>query len=64
MGDAELIKKYAQCMQDFDFSIQRAGELFSEVSQLREEIRRASVVLTFDDEPSGFVTLLEKKAGK
>jgi len=62
VDDAELIQKYAQCMQDFNFSIQRAGELASEVGQLREEIRRASIALTFDDEPSGFITLLEKAA--
>jgi hypothetical protein len=62
MNDAELIQKYAQTMQDFDFSIKRAEELAAEVKQLREEIRRASTTLSFDDEPSGFVTFLEKSA--
>jgi hypothetical protein len=49
-------------MQDVDFSLKRAEELAAEVKQLREEIRRASATLSFDDEPSGFVTLLEKSA--
>lgn len=62
MNDAELIQKYAQTMQDFDFSVKRAEELAAEVKQLREEIRRAGATLSFDDEPSGFVTFLEKSA--
>lgn len=62
MNDAELIQKYAQTMQDFDFSTKRAEELVAEIKQLREEIRRAGAMLSFDDEPSGFVTLLEKTA--
>lgn len=60
VDDAELFQQNAQRMQDLNFSIQRARELASEVGQLREEIRRASVTLSFDDEPSGFITLLEK----
>ena len=62
MNDAELIQKYAQTMQDFEFSLKRAEELAAEVKQLREEIRRASAALSFDDEPSGFVTFLEQSA--
>ncbi|MDO9024121.1 hypothetical protein [Zwartia sp.] len=62
MNDAELIQKYAKRTQDFDFTLKRAEELAAEVNQLREEIRRASVTLSFDDEPSGFITLLEKAA--
>lgn len=62
MDDGELVQKYAKNTQDFDFTLKRAEELASEVKQLREEIRRASVTLSFDDEPSGFVTLLEKAA--
>lgn len=62
MDDGELIQKYAKRTQDFDFSFKRAEELSAEVNQLREEIRRAGIALSFDDEPSGFVTLLEKTA--
>ena len=62
MNDAELIQKYAGSMQDVDFSLKRAEERAAEVTQFREEIRRASATLSFDDEPSGFVTLLEKSA--
>jgi hypothetical protein len=62
MDDGELVQKYAKNTQGFDFTLKRAEELASEVKQLREEIRRASVTLSFDDEPSGFVTLLEKAA--
>lgn len=62
MDDGELVQKYAKNTQDFDFTLKRAEELASEVKQLRDEIRRASVTLSFDDEPSGFVTLLEKAA--
>ena len=62
MDDGELVQKYAKHTQDFDFTLKRAEELASEVKQLRDEIRRASVTLSFDDEPSGFVTLLEKAA--
>jgi len=62
MNDAELVQKYTKRMQDFDFSLKRSEELAAEVNQLREEIRRASVSLSFDDEPSGFTTLLEKAA--
>ena len=62
MDDGELVQKYAKNTQDFDFTLKRAEELASEVKQLRDEIRRASVTLSFDNEPSGFVTLLEKAA--
>lgn len=62
MNDAELLQKYAKRTQDFDFTLKRAEELAAEVNQLREEIRRAGVTLSFDDEPSGFITLLEKAA--
>jgi hypothetical protein len=62
MDDGELVQKYIKRTQDFEFTLKRAGELGSEVQQLRDEIRRASVSLSFDDEPSGFVTLLEKAA--
>jgi hypothetical protein len=62
MEDGELVQKFAKHTQDFDFTLQRAEELAAEVGQLREEIRRASVALSFDDEPSGFITLLEKAA--
>lgn len=61
-NDAELVQKYVKRTQDFDFTLQRADELASEVNQLREEIRRAGASLSFDDEPSGFITLLEKAA--
>jgi hypothetical protein len=62
MDDGELVQKFAKHTQDFDFTLKRAEELAAEVGQLREEIRRASVALSFDDEPSGFITLLEKAA--
>ena len=62
MDDGELVQKYAKNTQDFDFTLKRAEELASEVKQLRDEIRRASVTLSFDNEPSEFVTLLEKDA--
>jgi hypothetical protein len=62
MDDGELVQKYAKHTQDFDFTLKRAEELAAEVKQLRDEVRRASVTLSFDDEPSGFVTLLEKAA--
>jgi hypothetical protein len=62
MDDGELVQKYAKHTQDFDFTLKRAEEVAAEVKQLRDEVRRASVTLSFDDEPSGFVTLLEKAA--
>jgi hypothetical protein len=62
MDEGELVQKYAKHTQDFDFTLKRAEELAAEVKQLRDEVRRASVTLSFDDEPSGFVTLLEKAA--
>ena len=62
MDDGELVQKYAKHTQDFDFTLKRAEELASEVKQLRDEIRRASVTLSFDNEPSEFITLLEKAA--
>ncbi len=62
MDDGELVQKYAKHTQDFDFTLKRAEELAAEVKQLREEIRRASVTLSFDNEPSEFITLLEKTA--
>jgi len=62
MDDGELVQKYAKHTQDFDFTLKRAEELAAEVKQLRDEIRRASVTLCFDNEPSEFITLLEKAA--
>ena len=62
MDDGELVQKYAKNTQDFDFTLKRAEELASEVKQLRDEIRRASVTLSFDNEHSELVTLLEKAA--
>jgi hypothetical protein len=62
MDDGELVQKYIKRTQDFEVTLKRAEELGSEVQQLRDEIRRASVTLSFDNEPSEFITLLEKAA--
>lgn len=62
MKNFEVVQEYARLMQGFDFPEKRAIELASEIEQLREEIVRARDVLAFDDEPSAFATLLEKRS--
>jgi hypothetical protein len=51
-------------LQGLTYDKKRLAELAAEVEVLNEAVRKAAEVLTFDDEPAAFASLMEREARK
>jgi hypothetical protein len=51
-------------LQGMTYDDKRLAEIAAEVEVLNDAVRKASAVLTFDDEPAAFASLMEREARK
>ncbi len=51
-------------LQGLTYDEKRLAELAAEVKVLNDAVRKAAEVLTFDDEPAAFASLMEREARK
>ena len=52
----------ARQLQGLDYDEKRLAEIATEVEVLNDAVRKAATVLTFDDEPAAFASLMEREA--
>jgi len=52
----------AKHLQGLDYDDKRLAEIAAEVEILNDAVRKAAAVLTFDDEPAAFASLMEREA--
>ncbi len=52
----------AKQLQGLSYDDKRLAEIAAEVEVLNEAVRKAAAVLTFDDEPAAFASLMEREA--
>ena len=52
----------AKHLQGLSYDDKRLAEIAAEVEVLNAAVRKAAVVLTFDDEPAAFASLMEREA--
>ena len=52
----------AKHLQGLGYDDKRLAEIAAEVEILNEAVRKAAAVLTFDDEPAAFASLMEREA--
>ena len=57
-----VIAGLARELQGLSFSDQRIAELREEVERLNDSVRRTAGRLSFDEEPSAFAAVLERRA--
>ena len=58
----ELIQQAGRQLQDFSLEESRAAELALEVSRLNTAIVQMSGKVDFNDDPAGFLGLLERRS--
>ena len=51
-------------LQGLKYDAKRLAEIAAEVEVLNDAVRKAAEVLTFDDEPAAFASLMEREARK
>ena len=51
-------------LQGLKYDDKRLAEIAAEVEVLNDAVRKAAEVLTFDDEPAAFASLMEREARK
>ena len=51
-------------LQGITYDDKRLAEIAAEVQVLNDAVRKAAEVLTFDDEPAAFASLMEREARK
>jgi hypothetical protein len=49
-------------LQGLKYDDKRLAEIAAEVAVLNDAVRKAAAVLTFDDEPAAFASLMEREA--
>jgi hypothetical protein len=52
----------AKHLQGLGYDEKRLAEIAAEVEVLNDAVRKAAAVLTFDDEPAAFASLMEREA--
>ena len=52
----------AKHLQGLGYDDTRLAEIAAEVEVLNDAVRKAAAVLTFDDEPAAFASLMEREA--
>lgn len=52
----------ARHLQGLGYDDKRLAEIAAEVEILNDAVRKAAAVLTFDDEPAAFASLMEREA--
>ena len=52
----------AKQLQGLTYDDKRLAEIAAEVEVLNDAVRKAAAVLTFDDEPAAFASLMEREA--
>jgi hypothetical protein len=52
----------AKHLQGLGYDDKRLAEIAAEVEVLNDAVRKAAAVLTFDDEPAAFASLMEREA--
>jgi len=52
----------AKHLQGLGYDEGRLAEIAAEVEVLNDALRKAAAVLTFDDEPAAFASLMEREA--
>ena len=52
----------AKHLQGIGYDDKRLAEIAAEVEILNDAVRKAAAVLTFDDEPAAFASLMEREA--
>ncbi len=57
-----LAASIAKHLQGLDYDDKRLAEIAAEVEVLNDAVRKAAGVLTFDDEPAAFASLMEREA--
>lgn len=61
MDDKTLLAAgIAKQLQGLTYDDKRLAEIAAEVAVLNEAVRKAAAVLTFDDEPAAFASLMER----
>jgi hypothetical protein len=51
-------------LQGMTYDDKRLAEIAAEVEVLNDAVRKAAAVLTFDDEPAAFASVMEREARK
>jgi hypothetical protein len=51
-------------LQGITYDDKRLAEIAAEVQVLNDAVRKAAAVLTFDDEPAAFASVMEREARK
>jgi hypothetical protein len=52
----------AKQLQGLTYDDKRLAEIAAEVEVLNDAVRKAAAVLTFDDEPAAFASLMERES--